>query len=79
MNLRRLGVTGLPVSVLGFGCGAIGGLLTKGNPEEQRDAIATALGAGINYFDTAPLYGNGASSPTSEGCLPRWEACPVAS
>lgn len=61
MNLRRLGVTGLPVSVLGFGCGAIGGLLTKGHPEEQRDAIATALGAGINYFDTAPLYGNGAS------------------
>jgi len=61
MNLRRLGVTGLPVSVLGFGCGAIGGLLTKGNPQEQRDAIATALGAGINYFDTAPLYGNGAS------------------
>ncbi|NDF94245.1 MAG: aldo/keto reductase, partial [Proteobacteria bacterium] len=61
MKLRRLGVTGLPVSVLGFGCGAIGGLLTRGNPQEQRDAIATAIGAGINYFDTAPLYGNGAS------------------
>lgn len=61
MKLRRLGVTGLPVSVLGFGCGAIGGLLTKGDPREQRDAVATALGAGITYFDTAPLYGNGAS------------------
>lgn len=61
MKLRRLGVTALPVSVLGFGCGAIGGLLTKGNPREQRDAIASALGAGITYFDTAPLYGNGAS------------------
>ncbi len=61
MKLRRLGVTGLPVSVLGFGCGAIGGLLTKGDPREQRDAIASALGAGITYFDTAPLYGNGAS------------------
>ena len=61
MNLRRLGATGLPVSVLGFGCGAIGGLLTRGDPQEQRGAIAIALAAGITYFDTAPLYGNGAS------------------
>jgi aryl-alcohol dehydrogenase-like predicted oxidoreductase len=58
---RRLGRTGLPVSVLGFGCGAIGGLLVKGDASEQRHAIERALEAGVTYFDTAPLYGNGAS------------------
>ena len=58
---RRLGRTGLPVSVLGFGCGAIGGLLVKGDATEQRHAIERALEAGVSYFDTAPLYGDGAS------------------
>jgi aryl-alcohol dehydrogenase-like predicted oxidoreductase len=58
---RRLGQTGLSVSVLGFGCGAIGGLLVKGDAAEQRHAIERALEAGVSYFDTAPLYGEGAS------------------
>lgn len=61
MERRRLGRTGLPVSVLGFGCGAIGGLLVKGDAAEQRQAIERALAAGVTYFDTAPLYGDGAS------------------
>ena len=61
MEQRRLGRTDLPVSVLGFGCGAIGGLLVKGEATEQRRAIERALDAGVSYFDTAPLYGNGAS------------------
>lgn len=61
MERRRLGQTGLRVSVLGFGCGAIGGLLVKGDPAEQRRAIERALEAGVTYFDTAPLYGDGAS------------------
>ena len=61
MQKRRLGRTGLEVSVLGYGAGAVGGLMTKGRPDDQERAVARALEAGINYFDTAALYGNGES------------------
>ncbi len=61
MEQRALGRTGLRVSALGFGCGAIGGLMVKGDPAEQRRAIARAIEAGITYFDTAPSYGDGRS------------------
>ena len=61
MEQRALGQTGLQVSALGFGCGAIGGLMVKGDPAELRRAIARAIEAGITYFDTAPSYGDGRS------------------
>ena len=61
MEKRRLGRTGLKVSVLGYGAGAVGGLFTKGRSADQERAAARAIEAGINYFDTAALYGNGES------------------
>src|SRR2546430_10759078 len=61
MEQRPLGKTGLNVSALGFGCGAVGGLMVKGDPGEQRQAVSRALDAGITYFDTAAQYGNGLS------------------
>lgn len=61
MEKRILGRTGLKVSVLTFGCGAVGGLMPKGDPADQRRAVELALEAGVNFFDTAPLYGNGTS------------------
>ena len=61
MEKRRLGRTGLDVSLLTYGCGAVGGLMTKGDPADQMRAVTRALEIGINFFDTAPLYGNGAS------------------
>ena len=61
MEQRQLGRTGLKVSVLSFGCGAVGGLMTRGEPRDQERAVARALELGINYFDTAALYGNGTS------------------
>ena len=61
MERRRLGRTGLQISVLGFGAGAVGGLMTKGAAADQERAIARAVEAGINYIDTAALYGNGES------------------
>jgi aryl-alcohol dehydrogenase-like predicted oxidoreductase len=61
MERRTLGRTGLNVSVLGFGCGAVGGLMVRGDPADQERAVARALQAGVNYFDTAVLYGEGAS------------------
>lgn len=61
MNYRPLGSTGLEVSALGFGCGAVGGLLVRGDRAEQLRTVARAVELGINYFDTAALYGNGQS------------------
>ena len=61
MEKRTLGRTGLDVSLLGFGCGAVGGLMVRGDPSDQERAVARALELGINYFDTAAMYGNGQS------------------
>src|SRR5215469_3396782 len=61
MEMRTFGRTGLQVSILGFGCGAVGGLMVRGAPQDQERAIARAIEAGINYFDTAALYGDGES------------------
>src|SRR5258708_4215883 len=61
MELRLLGRTGLQLSVLGFGCGAVGGLMVRGDPLDQERTIARAIDAGVNYFDTAVQYGNGES------------------
>ena len=61
MEQRPLGGTGLTVSALGFGCGNVGGLMVRGDPADQRRAVARALEAGITYFDTAPQYGGGRS------------------
>ena len=61
MEYRQLGRTGLEVSVLGFGCGAVGGLLVKGEHKEMVRAVARAVELGVTYFDSARSYGNGAS------------------
>jgi L-galactose dehydrogenase/L-glyceraldehyde 3-phosphate reductase len=61
MKYRTLGRTGLKVSEVGFGCGNIGGLMIRGSHEEQIQALELALDLGINYFDTAPSYGDGRS------------------
>ena len=61
MGMRIFGRTGLKLSVLGFGCGAVGGLMVRGDPVDQERTIARAIGAGVNYFDTAVQYGNGES------------------
>jgi aryl-alcohol dehydrogenase-like predicted oxidoreductase len=61
MERRTLGRTGLEVYPLGFGCGAVGGLMTRGAARDQERAVARALELGINYFDTAPIYGDGES------------------
>lgn len=61
MKYRKLGKTGVKVSEIGFGCGNVGGLMIRGTREEQTEAATRALELGINYFDTAPSYGDGRS------------------
>lgn len=61
MQVRVFGRTGLQLSALSFGCGAVGGLMVRGDPADQERTIARAIAAGVNYFDTAVQYGNGES------------------
>ncbi len=61
MQTRTFGRTGMRLGILGFGCGAVGGLMVRGEAADQERTIARALDAGVNYFDTAVQYGNGRS------------------
>jgi aryl-alcohol dehydrogenase-like predicted oxidoreductase len=61
VELRLFGRTGMRLSVLGFGCGAVGGLMVRGDPLDRERTVARAIDAGVNYFDTAVQYGNGES------------------
>ncbi len=61
MQLRVFGRTGMQLSVLGFGCGAVGGFMVRGDPVDQERVVARAIAAGVNYFDTAVQYGDGES------------------
>jgi aryl-alcohol dehydrogenase-like predicted oxidoreductase len=61
MQLRVFGRTGMQLAVLGFGCGAVGGFMVRGDAVEQEPTIARAIAAGVNYFDTAVQYGDGES------------------
>ena len=61
MNRRELGRTGIQVSVLGFGAAALGGVYGRISGREARRVVRCAMDRGINYFDTAPDYGDGLS------------------
>jgi aryl-alcohol dehydrogenase-like predicted oxidoreductase len=74
MEQRALGKTGLRVSALGFGAGAVGGLFVRGAGDEQKRAVMRALEAGITYFDTAPSYGDGRSEENLGRVLAELEA-----
>ncbi len=59
MRYRELGSTGLKVSEVSFGTWAIGGSWGKVGEKEALDALARAMDAGVNFFDTADVYGDG--------------------
>ena len=61
MEFRSFGRTGMRLSIFGFGCGAVGGLMVRGEAADQERTVARAIAAGVNYFDTAVLYGDGES------------------
>lgn len=58
---RTLGRTGLTVTALGLGTAPLGGLYADVPTRQALDTLAAAWDAGIRYFDTAPMYGNGRS------------------
>jgi len=58
---RPLGRRGPRVTALGLGCAPLGNLYRAIDDESASAVVDTAWDAGIRFFDTAPLYGNGLS------------------
>lgn len=61
MEYRELGRTGWKVSTISFGAWAIGGTWGAVKDEESLAALHRALDLGVNFFDTADVYGDGHS------------------
>lgn len=61
MKLRPLGRTGLQVSEISFGTWAIGGAWGHTDEKESLRALDEAIDGGVNFFDTADVYGDGRS------------------
>jgi len=61
MKYRSLGRTGWKVSDVSFGAWAIGGAWGSVSDEESLSALHKAVDSGVNFIDTADVYGNGRS------------------
>jgi len=61
MEYRELGRTGWKVSTISFGAWAIGGTWGSVDDKESLAALHRALDLGVNFFDTADVYGDGKS------------------
>jgi aryl-alcohol dehydrogenase-like predicted oxidoreductase len=61
MKYRPLGRTGFEISEVSFGAWAIGGTWGQVDDTESMKALARALDLGVNFFDTADVYGDGRS------------------
>ncbi|ERJ13540.1 aldo/keto reductase [Haloplasma contractile] len=61
MKYRTLGKTGYNISEVSFGGWAIGGTWGPVDDNESMKALETAIDQGVNFFDTADVYGDGRS------------------
>jgi aryl-alcohol dehydrogenase-like predicted oxidoreductase len=61
MNYREFGRTGWKISEISFGAWAIGGSWGEVDDSESLAALNRALDMGVNFFDTADVYGDGRS------------------
>jgi aryl-alcohol dehydrogenase-like predicted oxidoreductase len=61
MKYRRLGSTGMSVSAVSFGAWAIGGFWGEVDDAVSLMALHAAIDAGVNFIDTADVYGDGRS------------------
>ncbi len=61
LNPTPLGTRGVQVTRLGLGCAPIGNLFSAVTDVDAQATVDAAWAAGVRFFDTAPLYGNGLS------------------
>ena len=61
MKTRKLGNDGLTVSAIGFGAMSITGFFGPTDDKTSQKCLASAYDNGIDFFDTADVYGSGSS------------------
>ena len=79
MKHRPFGRTGIQVSEIIFGAGAVGGIVIHKDDATKREALRRALAGGINWIDTAAQYGNGKSEEALGWLIPESGATPYLS
>lgn len=71
MELRRLGKTDYQISQIGLGCWQMGGDFGKMEEETAKDILSKAVDLGVNFWDTADVYGGGLSEVRIGAYLPK--------
>jgi aryl-alcohol dehydrogenase-like predicted oxidoreductase len=61
LSTRRFGKTGLQTTAIGFGAWAIGGTWGEVSEADAKATLHATLDAGVNFLDTADVYGDGRS------------------
>lgn len=61
LERARIGTTGIEVTRVGLGCAPLGGIYSDIPDDQAQQVVRTALQAGVNFIDTAALYGAGAA------------------
>ena len=79
MKHRAFGRTGIQVSEVIFGAGAVGGIVIHKDDATKREAIRRAFAGGINWVDTAAQYGSGKSEEALSWLIPESGATPCLS
>ena len=79
MKYRHLGSTGLEISEIVFGAGAVGGAVFRGERQSRLEIVRKALDHGINWIDTAASYGDGQSEENLGWILRQLDAEPYLS
>ena len=79
MDTRNFGATDINTSSVVFGGGFVGGILIDADDDTRRQAIRMALDGGVNWVDTAPMYGQGKSEKALGWLLAEIDDDPIVS
>ena len=70
MQQNRFGRTGLTIPHITLGAGWVGGLIIRADQETRFRQLDEALASGVDWWDTAALYGRGVSEQMIGECWP---------
>lgn len=79
MDMRPFGKSDIKTSAIVFGGGFVGGILIDADDNTRREAVRMAMDGGVNWIDTAPMYGQGKSEAALGWLLKEIDDDPIVS